>query len=459
VSRFEPKTFTFILQRIINRAIARTRLTDANEGGVIHTIAAGTARELDDINYQMSAVQSIWDINSAQGEDLDARGEDYNPDKIVRNSGSAATVGLVFGRTGTTGAVAIAVGSIARVPSGQAFETIAAGTIADGFSVSGSVSARATSIGTQGNVVAATITQLDAITGVETVTNPVAALGGQDAESDAEFRERIKLYLRSLSRGTPTALKYAALSAFLEDYGGVVSAEVVELNTPNLGTTYVYIDDGAGTVEIGDDNVGSPETVIGTATGGEVRLQLDNWPLQFGSAVVLERNAALLVENTDYTVNRSNGQVTLDSTVFPSGLTVGDTVTAEYYWWEGLIEETQLIIEGNPADRTNYPGYRAGGTLVYVLPPTVLQQVIAADAVIEDGFLSQATAVRTAVADAVNRYINGLGVNGDVILSELIFHAQSVAGIADVTFTSPTANVIIGEGQLARVTAANISIT
>jgi uncharacterized phage protein gp47/JayE len=459
LSRFEPKTFSFILQRIINRVVARTRLTDANDGGVVHTVSAGAARELDDLNFQATNLQRVWDIDTATGEDLDDRGQDYNPEKLTRNAGSPATVSLIFSRTGTVGTVTIPAGSVARVPGGPAFATLTAGSIADTFSSSGAISARAQAIGIAGNVIANSITEFGAITGVETVTNPGAALGGQDAETDRQFRERIKAYLRSLPRGTPDALKFAALSAFLEDFGRVVSAEVVELQTPNLGTTYVYIDDGAGTVEVTADNIGAPETVVGAATGGEVRFFLDNVPLQFGSPADIELNAFSLSEGTDYTLNRATGQITLDPILYPTGLTAGDTVTAEYSWWEGLIGEAQKIIDGDPTDRTNFPGYRAAGTLVYVLPPTILQQIITADAVLEDAFLGQAAEVRQAVADAINRYVNGLGINGDVILSELIFQAQSVAGVADVVFSSPTANVIVGEGQLARVDPNNVDIT
>ncbi len=440
--------------------MARTDLTDLEDGGTIHTIATGVARELDDVNFQMTNVQEIWDIDSAMGLDLDRRGEDYNPDKVVRRFAAKAVGSVVFSRTGTSGIATIPTGAIARVPDGgPAFVTTAAGTIPDLGSSSGSVAIQAVVAGVAGNVDGSTITQMDGVTGVETVTNSAATTGGQDRESDADFRTRMKAYLRSLPRGTVDALKFAALTATLTAIGSVRFAEVVELGGSGLGRTNIYADDGAGTISVTNSNYGSPETVVASAAGGEVRLFLDSKPVVESPAVNIRINAVLQVEGTDYELNRPRGQITLDATVYPTGLTALDVVTAEYTWYEGLIAETQMIIDGDASDRANYPGYRAAGTDVFVLPPTVLQQVVTATVAIEEEFVGQAADILVAVRAAINRYINNLGINGDVILSELIAAAQSVQGVFDVQFTAPTANVTIGEAEIARVTDANINLT
>lgn len=458
MARFQPRTFSTILERMAARVVARTELTDLEEGGVLHTILAAVARELDDINYQMVNLQRVWDIDTASNEDLDDRAQDLNPDKLSRLGATKATGTVVFSRTGTTGTVTIPVGSVVRVPGGgPAFETTAAGTINNGDTDSGAVPIIAQEAGADGSVDAAAISQMDAVTGVETVTNAANTTGGQDEETDVQFRERIKSYLRSLPRGTPDALKYAALSTSLDAYGKIVTAEVVERSGSELGIVDLYVDDGAGTIVFTDNNVGTPETVVAVAIGGEVRLFLDNKPLVQGFPVAVELNAVPLVEGTDFTVNHATGQITLDPVLYPSGLAPGDAVTAEYYWYEGLIAECQKIIDGDPTDRDNYPGYRAAGVQVLVVPPTIYSQVIEAQVVVADGF--DGTDVRTKVASAILRYVNGLGLNGDVILSELIYQAQSVPGVVDVTFTTPTANVVIGEGELARVDITNIDLT
>jgi uncharacterized phage protein gp47/JayE len=460
VPRFEPKTFTYFLERMANRVVARTNLTDLEEGGALHTILAAAARELDDISFQMVNLQRIWDLDTATGEDLDDRALDLNPEKLSRNGLSFSSGQVQFARTGTAGNVTVPQGTIVKVPNGgPQFSTNAPVTILDTFTTSPLVGIIAIVGGLAGNVDSGAISQLDAVSGIETVTNPAATIGGQEVETDAEFRSRVKTFLRSLPRGTPDALKFAVLSAFLPDLGRVVTAEVVELPEPDLGRVYIYADDGSGTIEITDDNIGSPETVVASAIGGEVRLFLDNIPVKLGTPVDVEINAVPVFEGVDYTINRATGQITLDPTLYPTGLAPGDSLTAEYTWMEGLIAEAQKIVDGDATDRINYPGYRAAGTQVFILPPTVLQQIVEAQVIIDNNRLAEGTAIRSKIRSAINRYINGLGINGDVILSELVFQAQSVGGVLDVTFTTPTSNVIIGEGELARVTDSNIDLT
>lgn len=437
------------------RVVARSELTDLEDGGNLHTVLTAVAREIDDVNFQMTNLQQIWDLDTATGEDLDDRALDYPPDGLTRQGANPATTEYVFSRTGTTGTIPIPQGSIVRVPSGgPEYQTTVAGAILDGFSDSGSIPIEALVPGSEGNVDANTITQFDAITGIETGTNPLPAIGGQDEETDAQLRTRIKEYVRSLPRGTPDALKFAVLDAFDVTQGRITSAELVELDGADLGKVLIYVDDGTGTIAQIEDNIGSPETVVSSALGGEERLFLDNKPLVLGTPVAVELNAAPLTEGVDFTVNFATGQITLVVALSPT-----DNVTAEYTWHTGLIAEAQKIVDGDPNDRENYPGYRAAGVQVFVIAPVVVQQIIEGVVVVADDFIGQTTAVLSDCASAISRYINNLPINGDVILSELIAAVMGVTGVVDVTFTTPTANVIIGEGELARVQGANIDLT
>lgn len=452
MARFVPTTYSTFLQRMANRVVARTELTDLVDGGGVHTLLAAAAREFDEISYQTQNVHKVWDIDDATGQDLDDRGKDFPPDAdLDRYPAEKATGDVVFSRSGTSGSVTIPVGTEVFVPGGgPKYVTTAVGTITSGNTDSGSVAIEAVEAGSDGSTDADTITGITGVTGVETVTNP-AALTGQDEESDDDYRARMKAWIRSLPRGTPDALKYAVLGATLPGSGTVRTVEVVELAGDDLGKTYVYADDGTGTISETDNNSGSPETVIASASGGEVRIYTDNAPIPLGSSFALEKNAGALTEGTDYTLNRATGQITLDT-----ALSAADTVTAEYTWYTGLIAQAQKIVDGDPGDRTNYPGYRAGGTQVFVIPPTVFQQVVVGTIILDEDYVGSADDVITAAKAAVNRYINSLPINGDVIHSEIIAAVQSVAGVKDVILTTPTANVILGSGQLARVRNSNI---
>lgn len=455
MARFQPKTFADYLTRMAQRVVARTELTDLEIGGILHTVLTAVAREFDEVSWQMVNLRDIWDLDRATGADLDARAQDINPAKLSRLAATAAVVGVTFGRSATVGIATIPAGATVRVPGGAAFATTAAVTIADGSALSIEVGATALVAGSAGNVDADTVTQLDAITGVDTVTNPSASsTPGQDRETDAQFRARIKGYLRSLARGTPDALKFAVLDTALSGFGRVVSVEVFELPEPDLGYTVIYADNGAGTIAVTEAVVG--EVVLAAASGGEDILFLANAPLVPGVAWVVYLNGVPLSEGAglDYRLNLPRSQITLSTALSP-----GDEVTADYVYYTGLIGEAQRIVDGLPANRAAYPGYRAAGTVVSVLPPVVVQQTIEASLVLEAGFVGQEDEIRASVSAALNRYVNGLGVNGDIVYTELIFHAQSVVGLRDVVFRNPTANVIIGSGQLARISSDNIDLS
>lgn len=367
------------------------------------------------------------------------------------------------------GAVTIPAGTtVTQQTSDQDYTTSASTSIAAGATESPAVAIVAVVAGSDGNTDAETIKGFSPIAGVEKFLNDTACTGGQDAETDAQFRDRIKAYLRSLPRGTPDALKFAVLGVAVDGYGSIVAAEVVEGVASERGQVWIYVDDGNGTIEVTDDNSGSPETLV-TATGGELRIFTDNKPVKEGGTVaatfvwtpIATGTPVTLIEGDDYYLNYATGQVTLQpggtAGIATTGLAVGDVVTGEYEWYEGLIGEAQKVVDGDPADRTNYPGYRAAGTQVFVIAPTVYQQIVTASVTIEEGYV--ADAVLEKAKSAINRYINGLGINGDVVFSELVHQVQSVAGVYDVVFTSPTANVVIGEGELARVQPDNISLS
>ncbi len=367
------------------------------------------------------------------------------------------------------GAVVIAAGTVVtQETSGQTYETSASATIAAGATTSDSVAIVAVEAGTGGNTDAESVTGFEPITGVEAFLNTAACSGGQDEETDSQFRDRIKAYLRSLPRGTADALKYAVLGVAVDGLGSIVAAEVVEGQASERGQVWVYVDDGNGTIESTDNNEGDPETVI-TATGGELRIFTTNkphveapsFPAVYQWTPIATGVPVTLVEEDDFFLNVATGQLTLipgGSAGIPTdGLDPGDIVTGEYEWYTGLIAEAQKVIDGDPADRANYPGYRAAGVQVFVIAPTVYQQVIVASITFEEGY--DPTTVLAKCSAAINRYINGLGINGDVVYSELVHVVQAVAGVYDVVFTSPTANTVIGEGELARVKPSNILLS
>jgi len=102
-----------------------------------------------------------------------------------------------------------------------------------------SVSVTAVTGGLAGNVQASKIQRINStLFDVFTVTNAALTLGGAEAESDDELRERIRTFSTTLRRGTLAALEYGALQI-----AQVKNANAVE---DAVGIVTLYVTDAAG---------------------------------------------------------------------------------------------------------------------------------------------------------------------------------------------------------------------
>jgi len=457
MGQLQLKRYSQIVERMRNRTVARSGVTDLTETGTVNQVLSAAAREDDDQYYQMGKLLDLTDIDKAAGDDLDEVAAAVNPDAISRRGAAKASSVVVFSRSGTTGDVAIAQGTVVQVPATGStaplkYETTEEGVILNGDTDSAAVPIVAQAAGSAYNVDPNAITAFGSSkpSGVDSVSNTASATGGRDIEGDDAFKARIKLYLKSLSRGTVTALVYACLGVVDSATGKEVAFAACIEDTANLGNVICYIDDGSGTAEGTPVHVPS-ETVLASALGGEIDLYLDNKPVKIEAGYTIELNAAPLTPDVDYTLNPASGHIKL-----ASPLSIGDAVTADYTYWEGLIQECQRIIDGDPDDRANYPGYRAAGVLVRVLVPSIVQMTFTANIIVLQGW-SQ-TDVATKVASAVSGYINSLSISEDVILNELRERAMAVPGMYDIVITSPTENRIILDNQLARIVSGNITL-
>lgn len=455
MTTFTPKREEQILQQAINRVVARTSLSDITDASSFKQFLRAQAREMDEGYFQMGGpLRDLFDLKKAQGDDLDERAAEIQPATIARRDAVKATGSVVFSRSGTSGTVVIASGTTIKNADGIAFVTTAAGSILDTAQNSSAVDVIAVVAGTEGNLSAGSLVKFGAKpAGVETVTNPSGTSGGRDRETDDEFRARLLGFIASLAKSTPQALAFVALGVVLETGESVAFSHIYE-DPVERGNVTLYIDDGSGTAE--DTTTQGAEVITAglpgdVAVGGEEILYLDNWPVKTSAAYsIVSGTRGTLVEGTDYYLNPANGQL-----YFAPPLTAGEGIsTPGYTYFTGLIAEVQKIVDGDTADAENYPGYRAAGVRVVVLPPTIVQQVVSGSIVSEEGYL-QADVV-TAAETAIAAYINGLGISGDIVLHELIKVIMEVEGVYDVTLTEPTANVIVLDDELPRITSSNI---
>lgn len=465
-------------ERISDRLVARTDLTDLGTSSVVNRQNLALARELDAAHFEGFQLAKIFDIFAAEGEDLDQRAREIQPGTLRRRGARRAIGRYVFSRAtndGTT--IEIPAGRVVLVRNGPAFITQSSTTItgtSDEQGASGHGTGRdsepvtilAVEPGEAGNVDADTILAMqDKPPGVSEGFNVTRTSFGRDKESDAEFRTRIVQFVVALSKGTPTALEFVSVG--VED--PVTNKEVVFSriwsDPINRGNSILYIDDGAGTAADRDNNLGDPYELVAAADGGEEYVLLptiNDGPVDLANTLIvrstggtLERGELVLGE--DFRVNPTYNVLGQPFLYFSPPLTTGERIEVEWVWFTGLVRETQKVLDGLPLDRLNFPGWVSTGTIVRVLPATPVPWTVEGVYDLDGGDRA------TVIADGQNqilRYGNGLGIGPyKVIVAEVIERLMGVEHAHDITLTSPSANIPIGVGQVSQITDDDVLLS
>lgn len=162
---------------------------DTREGSYVDTLIGPVSLEIWKVYTGLNAVLPIAFIDETSGEYIDKKCAEVG---ITRKKGTKAKATLRF--TGTEGAT-VPAGSAFLTLVGQEFITLSAAVVSGGAA---EVVAEAEEIGAAYNVAAGTIiNQYNSISGITAVTNPTAAAGGADAESDASLVRRYYAYLQT----------------------------------------------------------------------------------------------------------------------------------------------------------------------------------------------------------------------------------------------------------------------
>ncbi|MEM4379056.1 MAG: baseplate J/gp47 family protein [Thermoplasmatales archaeon] len=111
-----------------------------------------------------------------------------------------------------------------------------------------------------------------------------------------------------------------------------------------------------------------------------------------------------------------------------------------YKIFSGLIQQAHRIIDGLPTNIALFPGVKAAGTVIEVLPPLIRAIQLELQVRPKDGVTLNS--ITDLVKATVERYINTLGVGRPVVLSEIIRVVQGLPGVFSVTIlsTRPVAN-------------------
>ncbi len=183
---------------------------------------------------------------------------------------------------------AVAAGTICYVPPTQStkqinFTVVTGGTLYDGDLTSDLIDVVSQDVGFDTRAGSNTITrwQTPPFAGAA-VYNPISATRGRDRESDQYYRQRIRDFIQSLSRGTPLAIATGVNG--LQDpetNAGVAFAQLVEPVAP--GVSYVYITDGTSTFSLDQNPFLGRDVLIRDAEVGDRRGRLGQYgPFGYG---------------------------------------------------------------------------------------------------------------------------------------------------------------------------------
>jgi uncharacterized phage protein gp47/JayE len=234
---------------------AAASLLDLTVGSVLRAILEANASLALWLQWLIVQVLATTRLATSTGTDCDTFGADFG---FYRLPAVAATGFVTFSRFSPSIAALIPVGTnVATTANTQSF-TVTTDTTNPAYSVASggyvlaagvggvTVPVAASVAGSAGNVQPGAISVLSsAVAGVDTVTNALALAGGQDAESDASFRNRFGSYLASLSKATDVAIG-AAITSIQQGLSYVISENIDQTGAAQMGHFVVTVDDGSG---------------------------------------------------------------------------------------------------------------------------------------------------------------------------------------------------------------------
>ena len=172
----------------------------------------------------------------------------------------------------------------------------------------------------------------------------------------------------------------------------------------------------------------------------------------------LTLNGAALTNGVDYEVVEPWGQIKLNQALSADD----ELVAGAYEVYTGIVAEAQRVVDGDPSNRTKYPGYRGAFSIVDVLPAAVHWLTITGTVVKRSGWV-QADVIKAAEA-ALMLEVNRNPIGAPIHLSNLVgiidtLEINGLRAVRRVNLTTPTASVYVPPNTVIRLQSAGISLT
>ena len=171
-----------------------------------------------------------------------------------------------------------------------------------------------------------------------------------------------------------------------------------------------------------------------------------------------KRSLYLVPSNRSYKFSNANKtSVThIGKLSYNTGVTTG---IDGYLYYTGLLRKVQRIVDGYEPDSQNFPGRRAIGSSIEILPPLIRKIKMSLDITTNEGV--NLGEISNNIKSVIINYVQTLGVGQDVILSEIIAAIMQVKGVEAVTFTNPapsTERITIANNEKAIILPEDIGL-
>lgn len=254
--QLQLQDFTMLVRNMAASVQGSARaLIDLTTGSVLRAILEANASVALWLQWLIVQVLAQTRAATSTGTDLDTWVADFS---LLRLPAQPALTTAIFSRITPGFPASIPVGTqVKTADTTQTFSVLpdTGNPAYDPATNTYNLAAASTSIalpvqaqipGSAGNVQAGLIAMLaTAIPGVDTVTNPLQAQGGIDAEADAALRARFANFIDSRSRATPAAIAFT-IDSLRQGLSHVITENTSPSGAAVPGTFIVTIDDGSG---------------------------------------------------------------------------------------------------------------------------------------------------------------------------------------------------------------------
>ena len=458
---FTPRTRDELARLVLGSIVSRTALTDTSQGSVVDTISQAFGAVSASIERQIEKARDAFDLRNATGAELDERLKEFPLETITRKEATLARGHLELSfNPALTANLTIEEGStFARSDNPSVIYSTTQEYIVQAGQNAFAVEVEANLDGIEGNCAKGLITTiLSAPSEITSVNNTGAFTNGLEQETDTQLKRRALLYLKSLARCQPSALEYGALS-LSSTQGRLILASIYE-DPYVLGYSELAIDDGSG--KLGENKRAGKRYIMTAGNTGGVRTFYHEAPaVNNVTLATISNNVETPLDPTKYLSIPERGVIYIDE----GAISANQTFTVQYYEvYTGLIAEVQDLIEGDINNPLSKPAFRACGTRVRVVPPSVLTLDCDIHLIPKSGFDFET--VQKNVKDAFIQKTLDLKLGQPLYTAQLINEALMLGSVLSlkiyVADTGDTDNPILlddiypAQNQVVRIGTLNI---